>query len=52
LVRKRVPPTEIHSHLFAHPKIGVAIILALNIAIVWYLFRNRDRIIRHHRPPA
>lgn len=49
LVRKRVAPAEIHPHLFAHPKIGVAIILALNIAIVWYLFKNRDRIIRHHR---
>lgn len=36
-------------HLHHLPKIGVAIVLALNIAIVWYLYKNRERIIRHHR---
>ncbi len=48
LVRKHTPNPENHPHLFAHPKIGIAIVLAVNVAIVWYLFKNRDRIIRHH----
>ena len=37
--------TETHRHL---PKIGVALVLAANVAIVWYLYKNRDRIIKHH----
>jgi uncharacterized membrane protein (DUF2068 family) len=36
---------ETHRHL---PKIGVALVLAANVAIVWYLYRNRNRIIKHH----
>ena len=48
LIRRRVPVPSEHPHLLAHPKIGVAIVLLINVAIVWYLFRNRDRIIRHH----
>ena len=48
LVRRHAPSPENHPHLFAHPRIGVAIVLAVNVAIVWYLFKNRDRIIRHH----
>jgi uncharacterized membrane protein (DUF2068 family) len=47
LIRKHAPSQE-HPHLLAHPKIGVAIVLVVNVAIVWYLFKNRDRIIRHH----
>lgn len=35
--------------LFPHPKIGLAIVLALNIFIVWYLSKNRKRLFRHHR---
>jgi len=34
-------------HLFAHPKVGLLIVLALNIIIVWYLFKNRERLFRH-----
>jgi len=34
--------------LFPHPKIGLAILLALNVLIVWYLLRNRKRLFRHH----
>ena len=49
LVRRHNPDVEHHSHIFAHPRIGVLIVLAINVAIVWYLFRNRDRIIRHHQ---
>jgi len=47
LVRRHVPNPD-HPHLLAHPKIGVAVVLMVNVAIVWYLFQNRDRIIRHH----
>lgn len=48
LVRRHVPNADNHPHLFAHPQIGVAIVLAVNVAIVWYLFRNRERIIKHY----
>jgi uncharacterized membrane protein (DUF2068 family) len=34
-------------HLFAHPKIGLLIVLALNIIIVWYLLKNRQRLFKH-----
>ena len=49
LVRHHTPNPENHP-LFSHPKIGVAIVLVINVAIVWYLFRNRERIIRHYHP--
>ena len=40
-------PIEIYelNHVFT---VGLTIILILNIIIVWYLFRNRHRIFRHH----
>ncbi len=41
-----LPPVH---HLFPHPKIGLAIVLALNILIVWYLYKNRERLFRHHQ---
>jgi hypothetical protein len=28
--------------------VTLLVILALNIVIVWYLFRNRQRLFRHH----
>jgi uncharacterized membrane protein (DUF2068 family) len=34
--------------MFPHPKIGLAIVLALNVLIVWYLLKNRKRLFRHH----
>jgi uncharacterized membrane protein (DUF2068 family) len=40
-----VPPP---SHLFPHPKIGLLIVLILNIIIVWYLLKNRNRLFKHH----
>jgi uncharacterized membrane protein (DUF2068 family) len=49
LVRHHAPNPENHP-LFSHPKIGIGIVLAINVAIVWYLFRNRERIIRHYHP--
>jgi uncharacterized membrane protein (DUF2068 family) len=47
LIRRHVPNPD-HPRLIAHPKIGVLIVLIVNVGIVWYLFKNRDRIIRHH----
>jgi uncharacterized membrane protein (DUF2068 family) len=31
-----------------HHTMTLAAILAVNILIVWYLYRNRDRLFRHH----
>jgi uncharacterized membrane protein (DUF2068 family) len=28
----------------------VLVVLVINIVIVWYLFENRHRLFRHHRP--
>jgi uncharacterized membrane protein (DUF2068 family) len=50
LVRRRLPnsPDQSRSEFFRHPRIGLLIVLALNILIVWYLFQNRKRLFRHH----
>ena len=50
LVRRRNPGTAAHPRpeLFSHPKLGLSIVLALNMLIVWYLFKNRQRLFRHH----
>jgi len=40
-------PVPAH-HLFPHPKIGLAIVLTLNVIIVWYLLKNRERLFKHH----
>jgi uncharacterized membrane protein (DUF2068 family) len=48
LIHRHNPNSE-HPHLLAHPKIAVLIVLAVNVAIVWYLFKNRERIIKHHQ---
>ena len=48
ILRRRVPATEDHPHIFRHPRIGLGIVLALNILIVWYLLKNRQRLFRHH----
>lgn len=50
LIRRHAPNPESRPHLFAHPKTVVAMVLAVNVMIVWYLFKNRDRIIKHHHP--
>ena len=47
LVQPVTPGTEEH-HMFSHPKIGLLIVLALNVFIVWYLLKNRQRLFRHH----
>jgi len=39
------PPPEPGRH--GHP-ILISAILLLNILIVWYLFKNRERLFRHH----
>ena len=43
-----VPPVPPPSQLFPHPKIGLLIVLILNIIIVWYLLKNRKRLFKHH----
>ena len=49
LLRRHTPEGEARVHaMFAHPKIGIAILLAVNVMIVWYLFQNRNRLFRHH----
>jgi uncharacterized membrane protein (DUF2068 family) len=49
LIRRHTPDGEARAHaLFAHPKTGIAILLAVNVMIVWYLFQNRNRLFRHH----
>jgi uncharacterized membrane protein (DUF2068 family) len=49
LVRHHSPQGEAHAHaMLAHPRIGIAILLVINIFIVLYLYRNRGRIFRHH----
>ena len=40
-------PIEVFE-LVHHPSWTVAIILGLNIFMVWYLFANRHRLFRHH----
>jgi uncharacterized membrane protein (DUF2068 family) len=50
LLRRRLPnlPDQPRPELFHHPKIGLLVVLALNILIVWYLLANRKRLFRHH----
>lgn len=50
LVRRRPPGTAEHPRpeLFSHPRLGLLIVLALNVVIVWYLYKNRERLFRHH----
>lgn len=31
-----------------HYSVGLLIVLIINIAVVWYLFKNRERLSRHH----
>jgi uncharacterized membrane protein (DUF2068 family) len=42
-------PIEVH-HLIDKFSWPVTVISVLNIFIVWYLFRNRDTLFRHHQP--
>jgi len=54
LTKRRIRPDSAeetipqHPHFFTHPRIGLAIVLALNIIIVWYLLKNRQRLFKHH----
>lgn len=41
-------PAHRHAVLLGHPKLGLLIVLALNVLIVWYLYKNRRRLFRHH----
>jgi len=50
LLRRHAPNfmDQPRPELFHHPKIGLLVVLALNILIVWYLLANRKRLFRHH----
>ena len=50
LVRHHAPRMADHPRpeLFSHPKLGLLIVLAINVLIVWYLYANRKRLSRHH----
>lgn len=51
LIRRHHPaaaPGEPRAEFFHHPKLGLLLVLALNILIVWYLLKNRQRLFRHH----
>ena len=48
LIRKHIPNPDAPHPMFAHPKIGLSIVLAINVFIVWYLYKNRERLFRHH----
>ena len=48
LTRHHPPTPDGHAHLFKHPKLGLAVVLGLNVLIVWYLLKNRQRLFRHH----
>jgi uncharacterized membrane protein (DUF2068 family) len=39
-------PGPVH-HVFPHRELGLAVVLALNIIIVWYLLKNRQRLFKH-----
>jgi uncharacterized membrane protein (DUF2068 family) len=41
--------SQASQHLFTDPRVGFAIVLVLNILIVWYLLKNRERLFRHHQ---
>ena len=40
-------PIEVFE-LVHHFSVGLLVILAVNVMIVWYLFQNKDRLFRHH----
>ena len=51
LLRRRraaVAPDEPRPEFFHHPKLGLLLVLALNVLIVWYLLENRKRLFRQH----
>jgi len=50
LVRHHAAPAadRPRPELFSHPQLGLFIVLLLNVAIVWYLYRNRERLFRQH----
>jgi uncharacterized membrane protein (DUF2068 family) len=46
LVRRRPESPGQMRPMFAHPNTGLAIVLALNVLIVWYLLKCRQRLFR------
>lgn len=48
LVRRHPAGTEPHHQMLAHPKLGLLVVLLLNLTVVAYLFLNRHRLLRSH----
>jgi uncharacterized membrane protein (DUF2068 family) len=48
IVKRRLPQPEQRHMMVAHPRLGLAVVLGLNILIVWYLYKNRNRLFKHH----
>jgi len=50
LLRRRtsIDPDHQRVAFFSHPRMGLFLVLALNVLIVWYLLKNRERLFRHH----
>ena len=44
-------PIEIYE-LGHHFNVVLLVLTIINVAIVWYLYRNRERLFPHHRPQA
>jgi uncharacterized membrane protein (DUF2068 family) len=42
-------PIEVYELMHRRFSVTVLVILVINIGIVWYLLKNRDRLFRHHR---
>jgi uncharacterized membrane protein (DUF2068 family) len=51
LTRPRVHPQTMEEthHFFTHPRTGMFIVLTLNVIIVSYLLKNRQRLFKHQQ---
>jgi uncharacterized membrane protein (DUF2068 family) len=49
LIRRHAPRDAGDYARVPYPKLGLFVILILNIIIVWYLLENRKRLFRQHR---
>ncbi len=47
LARHHASRADTHG-AFSHSKLALAALLAVNVFVVWYLYRNRGRLFRHH----
>ncbi len=48
ITRRRLQEADLHHAMFSHPKLGLTVLLVVNVVIVWYLYTNRERLFRPH----